>query len=83
MCGFFFFNRRHTLAYVSDLGKVFSFGSGEEGQLGNGGTHNQLIPLPMKLPSNEEIRFGKFYRSTGFSINIFVEKLYCGKKRNV
>uniref|UniRef100_A0A0K8RFX7 Putative e3 ubiquitin protein ligase n=1 Tax=Ixodes ricinus TaxID=34613 RepID=A0A0K8RFX7_IXORI len=49
--------RWHTLAYVSDLGKVFSFGSGKEGQLGNGGTHNQLIPLPMKLPSNEEIRF--------------------------
>ncbi|XP_059521644.1 E3 ISG15--protein ligase HERC5-like isoform X2 [Myotis daubentonii] len=49
--------RRHTLAYVSDLGKVFSFGSGKEGQLGNGGTQNQLIPLPMKLPSNEELKF--------------------------
>ncbi|KAM6220950.1 E3 ISG15--protein ligase HERC5 [Rhynchocyon petersi] len=45
--------RYHTLAYVSDLGKVFSFGCGSEGQLGNGGTHNQLIPLPMKLPSEE------------------------------
>ncbi|XP_049741700.1 E3 ISG15--protein ligase HERC5 [Elephas maximus indicus] len=49
--------RDHTLAYVSDLGKVFSFGSGKEGQLGNGGTHNQLIPLPMKLPSQEELKF--------------------------
>ncbi|XP_021567716.1 E3 ISG15--protein ligase HERC5 [Carlito syrichta] len=49
--------RSHTLAYVSDLGKVFSFGSGKEGQLGNGGTCNQLMPLPMKLPSNEELRF--------------------------
>ncbi|KAG8511650.1 E3 ISG15--protein ligase HERC5 [Galemys pyrenaicus] len=49
--------RWHTLAYVSDLGKVFSFGSGKEGQLGNGGTHNQLVPLPMKLPSNEELKF--------------------------
>ncbi|XP_058403470.1 E3 ISG15--protein ligase HERC5 [Diceros bicornis minor] len=49
--------RCHTLAYVSDLGKVFSFGSGEEGQLGNGGTHNQLIPLPMKSPSNEDLKF--------------------------
>ncbi|KAG3275967.1 HECT and RLD domain containing E3 ubiquitin protein ligase 5 [Ictidomys tridecemlineatus] len=47
----------HTLAYVSDLGKVFSFGFGKEGQLGNGGKHNQLIPLPMKLPSNEELKF--------------------------
>lgn len=49
--------RRHTLAYVSDLGKVFSFGSGKEGQLGNSGTHNQMIPLPMKSPSNEELKF--------------------------
>ncbi|XP_022438017.1 E3 ISG15--protein ligase HERC5 isoform X3 [Delphinapterus leucas] len=49
--------RQHTLAYVSDLGKVFSFGSGKEGQLGNGGTHNQLIPCPMKLSSNEELTF--------------------------
>ncbi|XP_057584375.1 E3 ISG15--protein ligase HERC5 isoform X2 [Hippopotamus amphibius kiboko] len=49
--------RQHTLAYISDLGKVFSFGSGKEGQLGNGGTHNQLIPCPMKLPSNEELKF--------------------------
>nr|KAF6500344.1 HECT and RLD domain containing E3 ubiquitin protein ligase 5 [Molossus molossus] len=49
--------RRHTLAYVSNLGKVFSFGSGKEGQLGNGGTHNQLIPLPIKLSSSEELKF--------------------------
>ncbi|XP_058922820.1 E3 ISG15--protein ligase HERC5 isoform X1 [Kogia breviceps] len=49
--------RQHTLAYVSDLGKVFSFGSGKEGQLGNGGTRDQLIPRPVKLPSNEELTF--------------------------
>ncbi|XP_059970931.1 E3 ISG15--protein ligase HERC5 isoform X2 [Mesoplodon densirostris] len=48
--------RQHTLAYVSDVGKVFSFGSGKEGQLGNG-TRNQLIPRPMRLPSNEELTF--------------------------
>nr|XP_002745648.3 E3 ISG15--protein ligase HERC5 [Callithrix jacchus] len=49
--------RWHTLAYVSDLGKVFSFGSGKEGQLGNGGTRDQLIPLPMKVSSNEDLKF--------------------------
>ncbi|XP_013358205.1 PREDICTED: E3 ISG15--protein ligase HERC5-like [Chinchilla lanigera] len=49
--------RWHTLAYVSDLGKVFSFGFGEEGQLGHGGKRSQLIPLPMKSPSNEELQF--------------------------
>uniref|UniRef100_H0XH44 HECT and RLD domain containing E3 ubiquitin protein ligase 5 n=1 Tax=Otolemur garnettii TaxID=30611 RepID=H0XH44_OTOGA len=48
--------RWHTLAYVSDLGKVFSFGSGKEGQLGNSGTQNQLTPLPMRLSSNEELQ---------------------------
>ncbi|XP_065763629.1 E3 ISG15--protein ligase HERC5 isoform X3 [Muntiacus reevesi] len=48
--------RQHTLAYVSDTGKVFSFGSGKEGQLGNGGTCNQLVPRPMKLPSSEELK---------------------------
>ncbi|XP_040093812.1 E3 ISG15--protein ligase HERC5 isoform X1 [Oryx dammah] len=50
--------RQHTLAYVSDMGKVFSFGSGKEGQLGNGGTCNQLIPRPMKLPSSEQLKSG-------------------------
>ena len=64
----FLFNRQHTLAYVSDMGKVFSFGSGKEGQLGNGGTCNQLMPRPMKLPSSEELKSGKFCRSTGFGI---------------
>ncbi|XP_020030081.2 E3 ISG15--protein ligase HERC5 isoform X1 [Castor canadensis] len=49
--------RWHTLAYVSDLGKVFSFGFGKEGQLGNGGKHNQLVPLPMKLTTSEELKF--------------------------
>lgn len=49
--------RWHTLAYASDLGKVFSFGLGKQGQLGHGTKHNQLIPLPMKMPSNEELTF--------------------------
>ncbi|XP_066241171.1 E3 ISG15--protein ligase HERC5 [Saccopteryx leptura] len=49
--------RRHTLAYVSDSGKVFSFGSGKEGQLGNGGTQDQLTPRPMRWPSSEDLRF--------------------------
>ncbi|NXD12838.1 HERC5 ligase, partial [Nothocercus nigrocapillus] len=41
---------RHTLVYVPTLGKVYSFGSGEEGQLGNEGKSNQLVPLPINLP---------------------------------
>lgn len=65
------FNRWHTLAYVSDLGKVFSFGSGKDGQLGNGGTLDQLIPLPVKVSSSEELKLGKFYRNIGFGIVSF------------
>ncbi|XP_054995466.1 E3 ISG15--protein ligase HERC5 [Sorex araneus] len=49
--------RQHTLAYVPGLGKVFSFGAGREGQLGSGGTRNQLRPRPMRAPTNEELRF--------------------------
>nr|XP_056711168.1 E3 ISG15--protein ligase HERC5-like [Euleptes europaea] len=41
--------RWHTLVYVTDLGKVYSFGSGSEGQLGNGRKCDQLIPLPVDL----------------------------------
>ncbi|NWJ07229.1 HERC5 ligase, partial [Crypturellus undulatus] len=41
---------RHTLVYVPALGKVYSFGSGEGGQLGNESHSNQLIPLPINLP---------------------------------
>lgn len=64
------FNRWHTLAYVSDFGKVFSFGSGKDGQLGNGGTLDQLIPLPVKV-SSEELKLGKFFRNIGFGIVSF------------
>ncbi|XP_058523035.1 E3 ISG15--protein ligase HERC5 isoform X1 [Ochotona princeps] len=49
--------RWHTLAYAAGLGKVFSFGSGKEGQLGSRGTQNQLIPRPMKLSPNGELKF--------------------------
>nr|XP_033815170.1 E3 ISG15--protein ligase HERC5-like isoform X2 [Geotrypetes seraphini] len=44
--------RSHTLAYVPSLAKVYSFGAGELGQLGNGSNHKQLIPLPMEIPSS-------------------------------
>lgn len=62
------FHRWHTLAYAAGLGKVFSFGSGKEGQLGSRGTQNQLIPRPMKLSPNGELKFGNFHRHKGFDI---------------
>jgi alpha-tubulin suppressor-like RCC1 family protein len=51
------YGRWHTLAYVSDLGKLFSFGFGKQGQLGNGGKHNELVLLSVKLTSNGEQEF--------------------------
>lgn len=44
--------RQHTLVYVPSLDKVYSFGSGEEGQLEDEREPNQLIPLPIKIPGN-------------------------------
>lgn len=49
---FLFLIRQHTLVYVPSLDKVFSFGSDEEGQLGDKRKPNQLIPLPIDLPVN-------------------------------
>ncbi|NXU30019.1 HERC5 ligase, partial [Thalassarche chlororhynchos] len=44
--------RQHTLVYVPSLDKVYSFGSGEEGQLGNERKPNLLIPIPINSPVN-------------------------------
>ncbi|OXB72103.1 UNVERIFIED_CONTAM: hypothetical protein H355_012403, partial [Colinus virginianus] len=45
--------RQHTLVYVPSLDKVYSFGS-YEGQLGSERKANQLIPLPIDLPVDNE-----------------------------
>ncbi|XP_010075477.1 PREDICTED: probable E3 ubiquitin-protein ligase HERC3, partial [Pterocles gutturalis] len=44
--------RQHTLVYVPSLDKVYSFGSGEEGKLGDERKPDQLIPLPIDPPVN-------------------------------
>ncbi|NWU70534.1 HERC5 ligase, partial [Pterocles burchelli] len=44
--------RQHTLVYVPSLDKVYSFGSGEEGKLGDERKPDQLIPLPINPPVN-------------------------------
>ncbi|XP_035746303.1 probable E3 ubiquitin-protein ligase HERC4 [Egretta garzetta] len=43
---------QHTMVYVPSLDKVYLFGSGEEGQLGDEKKPNQLIPLPISSPVN-------------------------------
>ncbi|XP_060729053.1 probable E3 ubiquitin-protein ligase HERC4 [Tachysurus vachellii] len=42
--------RHHTLALVKLSNTIYSFGCGEQGQLGNGQRTNQSVPLPVQLP---------------------------------
>ncbi|XP_041049805.1 probable E3 ubiquitin-protein ligase HERC4 isoform X2 [Carcharodon carcharias] len=39
----------HTLVFVPSSGKIYSFGRGENGQLGNRETSDQLVPLPVNI----------------------------------
>ncbi|KAF5898052.1 putative E3 ubiquitin-protein ligase HERC3, partial [Clarias magur] len=41
---------RHTLALVESSNTIYSFGRGEQGQLGNGLRTDQCVPFPVKLP---------------------------------
>nr|XP_055060489.1 probable E3 ubiquitin-protein ligase HERC3 isoform X2 [Misgurnus anguillicaudatus] len=43
----------HTLAMSDSLNVIYSFGCGEQGQLGNQTTVNQSVPLPVRLPSGQ------------------------------
>ncbi|CDQ82912.1 unnamed protein product [Oncorhynchus mykiss] len=42
--------RHHTLAFVRPSNKIYSFGRGEQGLLGNGVKIDQSVPLPVQLP---------------------------------
>nr|XP_046197378.1 E3 ISG15--protein ligase HERC5-like isoform X2 [Oncorhynchus gorbuscha] len=42
--------RNHTLAFVGSFKNIYSFGHGEQGQLGNGVKMDQSVPLPVHLP---------------------------------
>ncbi|XP_062852464.1 probable E3 ubiquitin-protein ligase HERC3 [Trichomycterus rosablanca] len=43
--------RYYTLALVKSSKMIYSFGCGEQGQLGNGQRTNQCVPIPVHLPS--------------------------------
>lgn len=47
-----FVSRFHTIALV-EPSKIYSFGRGDQGQLGNGKIINQSVPLPVHLPPGE------------------------------
>ncbi|XP_029605795.1 probable E3 ubiquitin-protein ligase HERC3 isoform X1 [Salmo trutta] len=42
--------KHHTLAFVGPSNKIYSFGCGEQGQLGNAVKIDQSVPLPVQLP---------------------------------
>ena len=45
------FSRHHTLVLVGSSNKIYSFGRGEQGQLGNVvRMDHQTVPLPVQLP---------------------------------
>ncbi|XP_049336939.1 probable E3 ubiquitin-protein ligase HERC3 [Astyanax mexicanus] len=45
--------RHHTLTLVGSSKTIYSFGCGEQGQLGNGQHTNQCVPLPVQLLHSE------------------------------
>ncbi|XP_010886648.2 probable E3 ubiquitin-protein ligase HERC3 isoform X1 [Esox lucius] len=45
--------RDHTLAFVASHKKIYSFGRGKQGQLGNGVKIDQSVPLPVLLTQDQ------------------------------
>ncbi|XP_074004043.1 probable E3 ubiquitin-protein ligase HERC4 [Numenius arquata] len=67
--------RQHTLVYVPSLDKVYLFGAGEKGQLGD--RPNQLIPLPINSPVNT----GKSHQENNMSQKVI--EITAGGKQSI
>ncbi|XP_066574471.1 probable E3 ubiquitin-protein ligase HERC3 [Amia ocellicauda] len=57
--------RNHTMAYVSSLQRIFTFGCGAQGQLGSGLTEQQPIPLPVTAAADN-------------GTQLFVDRIFAG-----
>ncbi|GCC26293.1 hypothetical protein chiPu_0004709 [Chiloscyllium punctatum] len=68
-CGSF-----HTLAFVPSIGKIFSFGCGEKGQLGNRETKDQLLPLPVNITGMS----GKCTTADGHTTEPVIKRIFAG-----
>uniref|UniRef100_A0A8B9L1X8 HECT domain-containing protein n=1 Tax=Astyanax mexicanus TaxID=7994 RepID=A0A8B9L1X8_ASTMX len=53
--------RHHTLALVGSSKTIYSFGCGEQGQLGNGQHTNQCVPLPVQLLHSVRLRVSHIF----------------------
>lgn len=57
------------MVYVPSLGEVYAFGYGGEGQLGEGRTSNQLVPLPLDLAvRNKHMKYSKSLRFSSWML---------------
>ncbi|XP_057187896.1 probable E3 ubiquitin-protein ligase HERC3 isoform X4 [Triplophysa rosa] len=69
--------RHHTLVLVAPSKRIYSFGCGMQGQLGNGKMTNQSVPSPVHLPAefNDEFVFGKLIVGEHHSFALFFKQL--------
>ncbi|KAA0721991.1 putative E3 ubiquitin-protein ligase HERC3 [Triplophysa tibetana] len=69
--------RHHTLVLVGSSKRIYSFGCGTQGQLGNGQMTNQSVPSPVHLPAefNDEFVFGTLIAGEHHSFALFFKEL--------
>ncbi|XP_078065271.1 putative E3 ubiquitin-protein ligase HERC3 [Mustelus asterias] len=68
----------HTLAFVPSSGKIYSFGRGEKGQLGNGETSDRLVPLPVNIINTSD----KNGPENGHTTNPVIRRIFAGGNRS-
>ncbi|XP_057187900.1 probable E3 ubiquitin-protein ligase HERC4 [Triplophysa rosa] len=69
--------RHHTLVLVASSKRIYSFGCGTQGQLGNGQMINQSVPSPVHLRAEfyDEYAFGKLVAAENHSFALFFKDL--------
>ncbi|XP_072351450.1 probable E3 ubiquitin-protein ligase HERC4 isoform X2 [Scyliorhinus torazame] len=64
----------HTLVFVASSGEIYSFGRGENGQLGNRETSDQLVPLPVNITDTPD----KNGTENGLTTKPAVKRIFAG-----
>ncbi|XP_050971383.1 E3 ISG15--protein ligase HERC5-like [Labeo rohita] len=69
--------RHHTLVSVASSKRIYSFGCGIQGQLGNGEMIKQSVPFPVDLPTecNHEYAIEKIIAGKNHSFALFFKEL--------
>ncbi|XP_072351447.1 probable E3 ubiquitin-protein ligase HERC4 [Scyliorhinus torazame] len=68
----------HTLVFVASSGKIYSFGRGEKGQLGNRETGDQLVPLPVSFTDTPD----KNGREKGHTTDPVIRRIFAGGNKS-